>query len=348
MSAGIRDELPQVGKAPGLIMSLRGFPREVWILYFGTFLNKFGTFVMPFLTLYLTRNGFSTREAAIALGVYGVGQFAASALGGYLADRVGRRKTIVLSMFSAAGTMLLLSQAQSFGALAIMIFAAGLTGELYRPASSALLADLVPPSQRVTAYAGYRLALNAGFAFGPAAAGFLAKNSYLWLFVGDALTSMLYGLVAWFALPHGQRSKVEESGWGEAAHVMMRDRQFQRMLLASAPIAFVFFQMSSTFGLHVTSFGIPDTGYGVLLSLNGLLIVVLELAMTSFTQRFRATRVMAVGYVLIGFGFALNAFATTVPTLAIAMTIFTFGEMTAMPVAGAYVANLAPLNMRGR
>ena len=159
---------------------------------------------------------------------------------------------------------------------------------------------------------------------------------------------MLYGLVAWFALPQGQRSKVEESGWGEAVQVMKRDRRFQRMLLASMPIAFVFFQMSSTFGLHVTSFGIPDTGYGALLSLNGLLIVVLELAMTSFTQRFAATRVIAIGYVLIGVGFALNAFAATVPAFAIAMTIFTFGEMTAMPVAGAYVADLAPINMRGR
>ncbi|HTD85812.1 MAG TPA: MFS transporter, partial [Candidatus Binatia bacterium] len=153
-------------------MSLRAFPREVWILYFGTFLNKFGTFVMPFLTLYLTRHkGFTTREAAITLGTYGVGQFTASALGGYLADRLGRRKTIVLSMFSAAATMLLLSQARSFPALVAMTFAAGLAGELYRPASSALLADLVPPGQRVTAFAGYRLALNAGFAFGPAAAG---------------------------------------------------------------------------------------------------------------------------------------------------------------------------------
>jgi MFS family permease len=206
----------------------------------------------------------------------------------------------------------------------------------------------VPAGQRVTAFAGYRLALNAGFAFGPAAAGFLAKNSYLWLFVGDALTSMLYGLVAWFALPHGQRSRVEESGWSEAVQVMVRDRRFQRMLLASLPIAFVFFQMSSTFGLHVTSFGIPDTGYGALLSLNGLLIVVLELAMTSFTRRFRATRIIAIGYVLIGLGFALNAFATTVSAFAIAMVIFTFGEMTAMPVAGAYVADLAPINMRGR
>lgn len=348
MLAGTRDEVPQVAKPPGLIASLRGFPREVWILYFGTFLNKFGTFVIPFLTLYLTRQGFTTREAAITLGAYGAGHLAASALGGYLADRLGRRKTIVLSMFSAAVTMLLLSQVRSFWMLVAMTFAAGLAGELYRPASSALLADLVPPGRRVTAFAGYRLALNAGWAFGPATAGFLAKHTYLLLFVGDAITSVLFGLVAWFALPHGQRAQVQESGWGEAARVMLRDRRFQQVLLASIPVAFVFYQMSSTFGLHVTALGIPDTAYGALLSLNGVLVVALELWITTFTQRFAAPKVMALGYVLVGLGFALNAFASNVPAFALAMTIFTFGEMTAMPVAGAYVADLAPVNMRGR
>ena len=348
MLADLEHEVPQVARPPGLIASLRAFPREVWILYFGTFLNKFGTFVIPFLTLYLTRQGFTTREAAITLGAYGAGHLVASALGGYLADRLGRRKTIVLSMFAAAVTMLLLSQARSFWSLVAMTFAAGLAGELYRPASSALLADLVPAGQRVTAFAGYRLALNAGWAFGPAAAGFLAKYSYLVLFVGDAITSMLFGLVAWFALPHGQRAQIEESGWGEAARVMVRDWGFQQMLLASVPIAFVFFQMSSTFGLHVTSLGISDATYGALLSLNGVLVVALELGIVSFTQRLPARPVMAIGYLLVGLGFTLNAFATGVPALAVAMTIFTLGEMTAMPVASAYFADLAPINMRGR
>ena len=344
----IRDEVPQVGRPLGLIATLRRFPREVWILYFGTFLNKFGTFVIPFLTIYVRRKGFTTSEAAITLGAYGAGHFVASALGGYLADRLGRRKTIVLSMFSAALVMVLLSQASSLGMLVAITFAAGVTGELYRPASSALLADLVTPAQRVTAFAGYRLALNAGWAFGPAAAGFLARHSFLLLFVGDAITSMLFGLVAWFVLPHAPLGRAAENKWGEAAQTMLKDRQFQRALLAQMPIAFVFFQMSSTFGLHVTSLGIPDAAYGALLSLNGVLVVALELGIVSFTQHFPARQVMAIGYVLIGLGFALNGFATGVPAFAFAITIFTFGEMTAMPVASAYVAGLAPVHMRGR
>src|SRR5436305_709047 len=191
---------------PTLRASLRALPRPAWILFFGTFLNKFGTFVIPFLTIYLTRQGYSTTQAGLAIGAYGLGNLSSSILGGYLADKIGRRWTIALSMFSAAAAMLLLSQAHTFALILVFAALAGLTGELYRPASSALLADLVPAGQRVTAFSAYRIALNAGFAFGAATAGLLASHSFGWLFAGDAATSALFGLVAWFALPNGLRN----------------------------------------------------------------------------------------------------------------------------------------------
>ncbi|MEJ0088562.1 MAG: MFS transporter [Limisphaerales bacterium] len=98
---------------PSLIASLRALPPAAWILFFGMFLNKFGAFVVPFLALYLTRLGYTLADAGLAIGAYGVGNLIASFVGGHLADTIGRRKTILLSMFSGAGTMLLLSQAHS-------------------------------------------------------------------------------------------------------------------------------------------------------------------------------------------------------------------------------------------
>ena len=136
---------------PTMMASLRALPRPVWILFFGTFLNKFGTFVMPFLAIYMTSLGYSSAQAGLAIASYGCGVLCASILGGYLADHLGRRKTIVLSMFSGAVAMLCLSQAHTLGTFAVFASLAGLTCELYRPASSALLADLVPAGQRVTA-----------------------------------------------------------------------------------------------------------------------------------------------------------------------------------------------------
>jgi MFS family permease len=333
---------------PTLLTSLRTLPRPAWILFLGTFLNKFGGFVVPFLTLYLTRQGYTLTDTAIAVGAYGVGNLAASVLGGILADTIGRRKTIMLSMFSGASAMLLLSQARSFPWIIGLAALAGLTGELYRPASSALLADLVPPGQRITAYSAYRMAFNAGWAFGPATAGLLAGYGFFWLFIGDAVSSVLFGLVAMFALPRGVRAQSQDSSWTAAWAVLRRDHRFHQVLLAVFAIGLVFFQMASTFGLYVTHLGYSAATYGAIISLNGLLVVFCELPLTTITRRFPARRIMAAGYLLAGTGFVLNAFAHTVAWLAFCMVVFTLGEMVAMPVSSAYVADLAPPNMRGR
>jgi MFS family permease len=333
---------------PTLLASLKALPRPAWILFAGVFLNKFGSFVVPFLTLILTRQGYSMGDAGLAIGAYGAGHFLASGLGGHLADTLGRRKTIVLSMVSAAITMMLLSQARSLSAIILLTALAGLAGELYRPASSALLTDLVPASQRVTAFSAYRMAFNAGWAFGPATAGFLAEGGYFWLFVGDAVTSVLFGLVAFFALPHGVRSQQADSKWADALQVLRRDRKFHQVLAASFAIALVFFQISSTYGLFVTQLGFSAATYGAIISLNGVLVVFCELPISTITRRFPARRVIGLGYALVGTGFALNAFAHTRPALILAMIVVTLGEMLTIPVSAAYVADLAPAPMRGR
>jgi MFS family permease len=331
-----------------LLTTLKSFPRPVWVLLAGIFLNKFGTFVVPFLTLYLTRRGFTTSDAGLAIGAYGLGRLCAAFIGGHLADTIGRRKTIVLSMVLAAVSMMLLSQARSLPVIVLLTGLASLTGELYLPACGALLADLVPEHQRVTAYAAYRMAFNAGWAFGPAAAAFLAAHSFLWLFVGDALTSVLFAVVAWCWLPHGVRSAQAEAGWSEAWVVLKQDRRIQQVALATVFIGLVIHQLVSSYGLHVTKLGFSDATYGALLSLNGLLVVLIELPLTTRSRRFPSRPVMAVGYLLMGAGLALNAVFASLPALIIGMSVFTLGEMIYAPVAGAYVSSLAPARMRGR
>jgi len=333
---------------PSLLTSLRALPRPAWIIFIGTFLNKFGTFVVPFLTLYLTSRGYSVADAGIAVGAYGAGSLFASLLGGYLADRLGRRQTIVLSMFLGAATMMALSQARTLWVIIGLTALTGLASEFYRPASNALLTDLVPAGQRVTAFATLRMAFNAGFAFGPATAGLLAAYGYFWLFAGDATTSVLYGVVALLALPREVEVRQNNAGWGEAWRVLRHDRKLHQMLAANLCIGLIFFQMASTFGLYVTHLGFSPATYGVLISLNGALIVFCELPLTTITRRFPARRVMALGYLIIAAGSALNFFAHTIPALVACMILFTLGEMVTMPMASAYIANLAPANLRGR
>lgn len=331
--------------------NLRDLPRTAWIICGGAFVNRFGSFVSVFLILYLTGEGYSAAAAGTAVAAYGVGHLAASAIGGYLTDRIGRRETIVLSMYSSAAAMLLLSQVRGLGPITACVGLIGLASELYRPATSALLADLVQPTQRVAAFAVWRLAVNAGFALGPAAAGFLADRSFFWLFVGDAATSVVFGTVALVTLPRGAPAPSEATGGGGgggAIGPMLRDRAFVAFLLASAGITYVYLQSMSVLALHVKAEGLSTSDYGLLVSLNGLLIVFIELPVASVTQRLNARRVIAFGFFVTGMGFALTAFAGSMLPLAATVVLWTIGEVVDAPVSSAYVADLAPEHMRGR
>jgi len=333
---------------PSFRDNVRALPKPAWILFGGTFINRFGTFVIPFLILYLTRIGYSSAQAGLAVGAYGVGHLIASFAGGHLADRIGRRNTIVLSMFGSAASMLALSQARAFIPIIALTYLTGTAAELYRPASSALLVDLVGRERSVFAFGMYRFAVNLAFAAGPATAGFLADHSFFYLFLGDAITSIVYGIIAISALPQGLRTYTKEERVGEALRIASTNRAFMIFLLATVCITMVDFQMASTFALHVTSVGLPTKAYGLLVSTNGILIVFFELLITTFVQRFRPQPVIALGYFLSGFGFALTGIARTVPALAATVVVWTTGEMVSSPMASAYVAQLAPEKYRGR
>jgi len=331
----------------GIRNSLRTLPAAAWILFLGTFVNRFGTFVMPFLVLYLTRLGYTPARAGLALAAYGTGLLIASLAGGHLADRVGRRNTIAISMFTSTVAMMALSQARAYGAIVTLAAVAGFAAELYRPAASALIGDLVTPEQRLTAFAMYRFAVNLGFAAGPATAGFLADHSFFFLFLGDAVSSAAYGIIALAFLPHGLRSSGIGERAGEAFRVAIRDRRLMLFLAATTLVTTVEFQTSSTFPLWVEQCGFRGSTYGLLLSINGVLIIVFELMMTAWTQRYPAQRMIALGYFLSGIGVAMTGLAHSIPALAATVCVWTLGEMIGSPVTGAYVTHLAPEQYRG-
>jgi MFS family permease len=331
-----------------LRQGIRSLPRPVWILCAGSFVNRFGSFVAVFLVLYLRSEGYSIAAAGLVVSFYGVGNVAAAGVGGWVADRLGRRNAIALSMFSSAATLMLLSQARWLPLIIVLTALAGLTGEMYRPASAALLTDLTPAGDRIPAFALNRLAINAGFAVGPAAAGFLAEESFFFVFLGDALTSAVFGVIALVALPEGVRVRRGDERRGEAIRTIVRDHAFLLFLVSSVLGAFVYFQAQTTFPLHVRESGLSDSDYGLLISLNGFAIVFLELPIVAISRRFPYRPVLVLGSLLVGLGFALNAIANDLPALALTVLIWTLGEIVYAPVASAYVADLAPEHLRGR
>ena len=336
------------GSEEGLLRSLRALPRPVWWLFAGSFVNRFGSFVSVFLVLYLVDRGYSVPAAGAVAAAYGVGGLGASVIGGYLADRLGRRNAIALSMFSAAVTALALSQVEGLVALWTLTALFGLASDLYRPASAALLTDLVPAERRLVAFAGYRLAINAGFAVGPAVAGFLAERSFFWLFVGEAATSAVLGVLALVALPEGVRTRRHEDDSGVALRTIRGDRPFLLFLVAVVLSGFVYWQSGAAFPLHVRDSGLSNSVYGLLIGFNATIIVFLELPVVRFVRRFPAPRVIAVGVLVTGIGFALTAVSHSVLPLAATVVVWTVGEMAAAPMSSAYVAELSPVRLRGR
>jgi MFS family permease len=334
---------------PTLRQNLRGLPREAWLLFAGAFVNRLGTFVLPFLTLYLTRQGYRPAQAGLGLAAYGLGALLAQGVGGLLADRIGRRNAIVVSMLGGGACALSLLEVDGLWPVVGVVGLMGFLGELYRPASSALIADLVPPHARVAAFSAYRMMLNLGWAVGLALGGFLFDRNPNLLFVGDAVTSAGFALVALLALPHGVRTtRHEERHLASARASIKRDTGFVLFLAAVLASAVVYMQNASTFALHLNDLGYSASTYGALQAANGLLVVVLELPITSWTQHHRRTSMVALGALLVGAGFVSLSIADTVPVLVLMVIVWTLGEIVESPASSAFVADRAPEHVRGR
>jgi MFS family permease len=333
-----------------LRQNIGAMPSSAWVLFAGSFVNRLGSFVLPFITLYLTsERGYTAPQAGVAIAAYGLGGIAAQAVGGLIADRLGRRNTIAFSMFAAAGLTLALYNASTLLAIYPLMCLLGAAAEMYRPAAGALIADLLPPDQRVTAFTLYRLAVNIGWAVGLALGGFVLEHSAVLLFVADAASSVVFGIVALVALPHGTRTaKHEEAHLATARSSILADKGFLLFLAAVLITGAVYAQNASTFPLHLRDHGFAPSTYGLLQALNGLLIVLFELPVIAWTQRRNKFSMIALGELLIGLGFCSLLIAEQIPALVAMVVIWSLGEMVESPVASTIAADRAPVHARGR
>ena len=328
--------------------ALRSFPRAMWVLAAGNFVNRFGGFVIPLLALHLAHLGLTAERIGLVLGAYGIGRLGSSLLGGVWTDRHGHRFVIAVSMFSSAAGMLVLGWLTNYTAILVMVLLQGFASELFRPASAALIAELAPAEHRLTAFALNRLAVNAGFALGPAVGGILAHSSFHWVFIGNALADLVYGVLAWRGLPARFRTLGTETGETGSWSVILADRRLLLYLAAIFPMTFIFMQGVSSFPLYTADLGFSPRDFGLLLGINGVLIVTCELTLTGLTRRFAPATVLMLGYTLLGVGYACTGLAHHFATLAVTVVIWTCGEMISAPTQNAVLANMAPPHLRGR
>lgn len=336
--------------------SVSGFPPGFWWLWTSTLVNRLGTFVYPFLTLYLTVDrGYSAADAGLVLSLYGCGGVVGSLMGGDLTDRVGRRATMAgaqLATALATGAMGFVTQP---AAIAGMAFTVGATASVSRPAVAAMTADLIAPEDRTRAFAVNYWAINIGFGLSAAVAGFIAREGYVWLFVGDAVTTLLCGAVMWFKLPETrpQVSQDPPSGGRPAPRTglreVLRDRRFMSLTFLALGIWSIFYQCSSTLPVVMHDNGLSTESYGLVVGLNGLLVVLLQIPLTRLMEGRSQAAQLTSSAVLVGGGFGLTAFAGGSASLyATTVVVWTVGEMLYAPAASAAVAELAPRHAQGR
>src|ERR1700723_481135 len=356
---------------------LRQLPREIWILFAATLVNRCGTMVLPFLVLYLTRElKISASHAALALTVYGIAALLTMPVSGWLTDRVGSLFVMRGSLLLSGFMLFLFPLAHHFAAILGITFAFAMLNESVRPPSLALVSELVKPPQRKAAFALSRLAANLGMSGGPAIGGILAVYSFRWLFVVDGATSILAGVVLALApMRNPGRQKTHEPEWADATDLgreieadtltplatlhpaadlrAFRNPRMLYFLAALIPVQLVFFQFTSTLPLFLVRYlYFPESVYGTIFTVNTLLIVAMEVPLNTAMAHWTHRHTLMLGAFLYAVGFGAYAlvgiapFGKTAGAFA-AVVIWTFGEMILMPGSSAYAAELAPPERRG-
>jgi MFS family permease len=329
-----------------------GLPRQFWVLWTGTLINRLGSFVVIFLAIYLTgARGFSQSQAGLVIGLYGVGGAIGTTIGGVLADRWGRRPTMLIAQFSAAALMLALGFAHSFPQIIANTFLLGIFTEAVRPTFSAMMVDIVGAADRVRAYSLNYWAINLGFALSAVGAGFAARADYLLLFVVDAGTTLITAVLSMIFLAETRpahatsTSRIKSQG---GLGTVFRDRIFLGYLVISLGGIVVMMQHMSTLPISMTADGLSAATYGWVIAVNGVLIVLGQLFVPKLIGAYDESRVLAVATVIIGVGFGLVAFAHSAWFFALTVVIWTLGEMLQSPSNAATVAALSPPALRGR
>jgi len=332
----------------------RGLPREIWRLAVVAFINRSGTMVVPFLTLWLTGpKGFSTAQAGLFLTLFGVGGLVGTYLGGWASDRIAPRRLQIGSLALTGLLFFLLGIAKRPVGIAVSVVAVALVGEAFRPANSVSLARWSPPEVRSRSFGLRRLAVNLGMTFGPAVGGFLALRSYGFLFAVDGATCLLAAAALARLLP--DEPKLETGAAGKAGSgnstssesvppdlSPWRDAPFLVFMALLATITLVVFQLFSTLPLTLRDhYGMAENDIGMLLAVNTLLIIAFEMVLIHGVQRFDPLRMVALGALLLGGGFALLPLGSSFAFAALTVAVWTFGEMLTFPLGESVVSTRA-------
>lgn len=334
--------------------AVAGMPRGLWTLSTATLINSAGTMALPFLVLYLSRaRGFSPARAGAALAVYGAGALVAAPASGWLCDRIAPIRIVEGSLLLSGLAVATLPFLSTSTGIFSMTFVWSILAQSMRPAALAVVTGFVSSPRRKTAFSLYRLAANLGMSVGPAVGGLLATVSFPAVFLVDGATSLAAGLVLAACVRRWKDSESDDAAPppGERRipfRATLSDRRFLFFLAALLPVLAVFFQWMGALPLHLArDLHLSTAFYGLLFTLNTLLIVAIEVPLNVSLAGWPHGRSLALGAGLVGVGMGAMAFAGSAWSVAATTVVWTLGEMVLLPAASSFAADAAPAGRLG-
>ena len=333
------------------------YPPKFWVLVGVYFIDRVGgSLIYPFLSLYITgKFGVGMTQVGVMLAIHSLSAFIGNLLGGALTDRFGRKSMLIVGLISSASVSLSMGLVQDWKIFYLLVSLTGFLSHIGDPAASAMMADILPIEKRTDGYGVLRVAVNLAVTIGPAIGGLMAGVSYLLLFVMDCVVSGIAALIVFLSLPETkpeipegelQASTLQTiQGYG----IVFKDRLLLVIIILTMFTAIVYLQINSSLSVYLRDLhGISAQQFGYILSLNAIMVVVMQFSITKQVKKFQPLWMMALGNVLYAGGFAMYGFVSGYPAFLFAMVIVTLGEMVIAPVIQTVVAFIAPHDMRGR
>jgi MFS family permease len=333
------------------------YPRIFWVVIVITFIDRLGgSLIFPFFALYITSKfHVGMTDVGVLFAAFSVSSFIGSAIGGALTDRFGRKGIIIFGLIASSFSTVAMGLINSFQAFFFLALFVGVLTDVAGPAQQAMVADILPEEKRADGYGILRVAFNLSVVIGPAIGGLLASRSYLLLFISDAVISLLTATVVVIFLAetkpqsHPEAPKQTVAGSFAGYRQVFRDVAFMLFLGACMLQVFTYMTMNTALGVYLRNeHGTPESAYGLLLSINAAMVVLMQFPITRRITKYPPMLMMALGTFLYVIGFSMYGYVSTYALFIVAMVIITIGEMVVSPVSQALVAAFAPEEMRGR
>ena len=329
-----------------------GLPPVFWWLWTGALISALATFVFPFLALFLTARGLPLSQVGLTASLFGAGAVLAGPLGGWFADRAGRRPTVLVSLACGGVITAALGFLRAPLAIAGGVFLFGLSMNAARPAILATVADVVPSESRTRAFGLSYWANNVGAAVSLVLGGLLAAQGWTLLFLADAVTTLAFAALAFFRVPETHPARADGKrpppGDGGGWASVLSDRALLLLLVLDLCFVVVFCQFQVTAPVDMAAHGLSPAGFGRVMAVNGLLIALLQPFAARLTRGLDTGAALAVGAALVGLGYGAYALCSVEWHYALATALWTLGEILSLPTVAALVAGLAPMALRGR